>query len=24
MNSVKGINNVVLNGREAWRILSGE
>jgi len=24
MNAVKGINNVVLTGREAWRILSGE
>jgi dihydroorotate dehydrogenase (fumarate) len=24
MNAVKGINNVVLTGREAWRILNGE
>jgi dihydroorotate dehydrogenase (fumarate) len=24
VNAVKGINNVVLTGREAWRILSGE
>jgi hypothetical protein len=24
INAVKGMRNVVLTGREAWRILSGE